>query len=306
MKLHSKLDDLEGRSRCNNIKIVGIPEGEEKGRPTEFVTSLIPKLLEQGNLAKQVIVDRAHRVPMPRATSTQRPRSIIARIHFYQEKEMLLRLSRQNQLVYNGARIFIYPDYTADVMTQRRGFRDVMQALREKEVTFILRFPARLQVNYEDQGLLCWRDIKEVSEVTENRSRDAGPGRTNHKSPKMKFLVCLVMLICNALAISDLSGKMFVFPVETDTDHVKITPSQSSLHALTVCHRSFTDLTRSHTMFSMATPSNANAFITLIRRVLNLMSLLWLNGQPLTKKYINQSPINGNLIVVLGQEQDSE
>ncbi|CAL9699011.1 unnamed protein product [Knipowitschia caucasica] len=151
MKLHSKLDDLEGRSRRNNIKIVGIPEGEEKGRPTEFVTSLIPKLLEQGNLAKQVIVDRAHRVPMPRATSTQRPRSIIARIHFYQEKEMLLRLSRQNQLVYNGARIFIYPDYTADVMTQRRGFRDVMQALREKEVTFILRFPARLQVNYEDQ-----------------------------------------------------------------------------------------------------------------------------------------------------------
>lgn len=36
--LHSKVLDLEGRSRRNNIKIVGIPEGEEKGRPTDFVS----------------------------------------------------------------------------------------------------------------------------------------------------------------------------------------------------------------------------------------------------------------------------
>ncbi|KAK7882765.1 hypothetical protein WMY93_028939 [Mugilogobius chulae] len=37
--LRSKLSDLEGRSRRNNLKIVGIPEGEEKGRPTDFVST---------------------------------------------------------------------------------------------------------------------------------------------------------------------------------------------------------------------------------------------------------------------------
>lgn len=46
-KLWAKLLDLEGRSRRNNIRIVGVPEGEEKGRPTEFVSNLIPKQLHQ-------------------------------------------------------------------------------------------------------------------------------------------------------------------------------------------------------------------------------------------------------------------
>ncbi len=43
-KLKLKIDDLEGHSRHNNIKIVGVPEGKENSRPTEFITG-IPKLL---------------------------------------------------------------------------------------------------------------------------------------------------------------------------------------------------------------------------------------------------------------------
>lgn len=40
-----KLDDLESRSRRQNIRIVGIAEDTEKGRPLEFITDLIPSLL---------------------------------------------------------------------------------------------------------------------------------------------------------------------------------------------------------------------------------------------------------------------
>lgn len=45
----AKLNDLEGRSRRLNVRIVGIKEGEENGRPTEFVSWLIPELLGQDN-----------------------------------------------------------------------------------------------------------------------------------------------------------------------------------------------------------------------------------------------------------------
>lgn len=41
---------------------MGIPEGEEKGKPTEFVTSLIPKLLGQANFQKPTITDHAQRL----------------------------------------------------------------------------------------------------------------------------------------------------------------------------------------------------------------------------------------------------
>lgn len=60
-QLQTKVLDLEARSRRHNIKIVGIPEGEEGGKPTEFVSQLIPKLLREGNFPHPVKVDRAHR-----------------------------------------------------------------------------------------------------------------------------------------------------------------------------------------------------------------------------------------------------
>lgn len=88
---------------------------------------------------------------MPKPTDAKRPWSIIARIHFYQEKELILRLNRQQQVNYNGHRVYIYPDYTAEVMAQRRGFQEVTQALREREVKYTLRFPAKLRVHYNNQ-----------------------------------------------------------------------------------------------------------------------------------------------------------
>lgn len=36
---------------------------------------------------------------------------------------------------------------------------------------------------------------------------------------------------------SDMSGKMFVFPQETNTAHVKLTASKQEFSTVTVCHR---------------------------------------------------------------------
>lgn len=44
-QLRAKVLDLEAQSRRHNIKIVGIQEDEEEGKPTEFVSRLIPQLL---------------------------------------------------------------------------------------------------------------------------------------------------------------------------------------------------------------------------------------------------------------------
>ncbi|KAJ8015326.1 hypothetical protein DPEC_G00024960 [Dallia pectoralis] len=105
--LRAKTNDLEGRSRRNNIKFVGIPEGEEKGNPTEFLSALIPKLLGETHFSKPVIVDRAHRSLQPKPAEgasgpPARPRTIIARVHHYQEKETIIRLARQQSLSYGA------------------------------------------------------------------------------------------------------------------------------------------------------------------------------------------------------------
>lgn len=146
-QLRAKVLDLEARSRRHNIKIVGIQEDEEDGKPTEFVSRLIPQLLGEEHFPHPVKVDRAHRSLQPKPAAGERPRTILARIHHFQVKELILRRGRMQPLEYKGKRVLIFPDYTAEVMTQRNAFRDVMQALRKKGIKFTLRYPARLQIH---------------------------------------------------------------------------------------------------------------------------------------------------------------
>lgn len=156
----------------------------------------------------------------------------------------------------------------------------------------------------------------------------------------MRFLVCLLCLVSNTAATQDLSDKVFLFPQQTNTAHVRLTPLKNSLAAATVCHRSFTDLKRDHNLFSVSSQSMDNEFLVFYDFTNNEMEIhvknkraeyggldykpntwhslcttwdsgsgivqLWFNGRPLTKKYLSdQSAMTALPIIILGQEQDS-
>ncbi|XP_072300176.1 serum amyloid P-component-like [Eucyclogobius newberryi] len=147
------------------------------------------------------------------------------------------------------------------------------------------------------------------------------------------------MLGLSLASPQDLSGKMITFPLETNSAHVKITTSTQKLGAATVCLRFFTDLTRDFGLFSMATPSHDNCLLIFKKQqsdefqvfvkdslaVFNGqdyktntwqsvcttwdsatgLTQMWLNGAPSSRKFTSTTPINGPIIIVLGQEQDS-
>lgn len=148
---NAKLNDLEGRSRRLNIRIIGVKEGEEKGQPTEFISKLITELFGQGNFSKPVKVDRAHRSLKPKPKENERPRPIIAKIHNDKDVRDIFRLSRLHApLKYNGERVSIYPDYTSEVAAQRQAFNTVRRRLTEAGAKCTLRFPAKLNVVYNN------------------------------------------------------------------------------------------------------------------------------------------------------------
>lgn len=139
--LKAKVNDLEGRSRRQNIKIVGLPEKIERGSPTAFVSDLLPKLLGVERFPRGIKVDRAHRIGPP----GNRPRIMIARIHHDTVKEEILRVTRiEGPLKYDGQRISIFPDVTAEVMKDRKEFDAVRVKLREAGIRHGFLFPARL------------------------------------------------------------------------------------------------------------------------------------------------------------------
>ncbi|KAJ8014569.1 hypothetical protein DPEC_G00041610 [Dallia pectoralis] len=152
-------------------------------------------------------------------------------------------------------------------------------------------------------------------------------------------LVSILITMCWAVP-QDLSGKMFTFPKESDSEHVRLIPIEETYSSVTVCLRYFTDVKRTYSLFSMATPTATNDFLLFkmangdmeltVRDVLSTysglpdiqntwialcgtwdsntgLSQIWLNGKPSARKlgYSKKRVLNGKPIIILGQEQDS-
>ncbi|XP_041843418.1 C-reactive protein-like [Melanotaenia boesemani] len=156
----------------------------------------------------------------------------------------------------------------------------------------------------------------------------------------MKLLFVLVMMTTCAARLQDMSGRMFTFPLQTNKAYVKLNTPRQDFNAVTICHRSFTDLKRDHILFSLATPSRSNDFLIFWDNANKEMEAfvgdkkvefggldykpnmwhsvcttwdsssglvqLWFDGQPSIRKFISSgSNITGPVIIILGQEQDT-
>ncbi|XP_077327315.1 uncharacterized protein LOC143962145 [Lithobates pipiens] len=136
-----------------------------------------------------------------------------------------------------------------------------------------------------------------------------------------------------------LEDKVFLFPKETDTDHVILRPTITEpLQKVSVCLRSYTELSRPYTPFSLATPGKDNAFViylqppetcsVYINQELTSFKTdseslewrhicvtwdsdtgvvqLWVNGKLYPRRVsMKGSSIVAETSIVLGQEQDS-
>ncbi|XP_018541719.1 C-reactive protein [Lates calcarifer] len=157
----------------------------------------------------------------------------------------------------------------------------------------------------------------------------------------MEKLLLLIAVIATCSAEpEDLSGKVFVFPKESNRDHVKLLTSRTSFNSVTVCLRFLTDLKRNYGLFSLSTPSHNNDFVLfkinsedVIRmhardggtdflslsfptntwhsmcatwQSENGLAQLWVDGKPTIKRFIKDGqPITGAPSTILGQEQDA-
>lgn len=153
-KMKSKLADLEGRSRRNNIRLFGLPEGIEGPRPTHFFSQLLVEVLGKEVLDSPPELDRAHRVPnKPKEADgiPRGPRGVIIRFHKFQTKDLVIRAARKmrGKLHYNTKAIYINEDYSPEVLEMRADYKDVMKDLYNAGLKPALHFPAKLFITSE-------------------------------------------------------------------------------------------------------------------------------------------------------------
>lgn len=148
----AKIDDLENRSRRCNIRVIGLPEGSEGTNPVAFFKTWLPELLNINFKGGSVKLDRCHRVLTRRPPPDQRPRAVIIKLHYFQDKVRVMQAARNTHpLLHNGAQIMIFEDLSVAVMKKRQEFYQVKQRLREREISFAMMYPATLRIRLDGQ-----------------------------------------------------------------------------------------------------------------------------------------------------------
>lgn len=124
-----KVDDLENRSRRNNVRFQGIPEGEEKRfkDTEEFIENFVKNNLKVNILPGSV--QRAHRVG-PQKNPAQ-PRAIVAQFQNYKDKEAAVKAAPKERPKMNGTNVYVNHDFSTIVMQKRKSLLPLLEEKRK-------------------------------------------------------------------------------------------------------------------------------------------------------------------------------
>ncbi len=121
----------------HNIRIIGVPEEEEKKKGNEKIFEEI--IVENfHNMGKEIVtqVQEAQRVPYRINPRRNTPRLIkLTKIKF---KEKILKAAREKQkITYKGNPIRLSADLSAETLQAKRKWQDILKVKREKPTTKI-------------------------------------------------------------------------------------------------------------------------------------------------------------------------
>lgn len=138
--MQHKLNDLESRSRRNNIRIFGVAEGEEgEDSALVFVEALIRSKLPVPD-AMELNIQRAHRTGAHRPAPDKPPRAFIINFQEFSTKEWVLKeawkKTNKERIQLNNKTLYFDHDYSAEVVKKRKEYNGIKKALKVKGVRF--------------------------------------------------------------------------------------------------------------------------------------------------------------------------
>ena len=168
--MQEKMTDLEGRSRRNNIRIFGIPEGTEENSASKFLERFLITELELPN-DTQLQIQRAHRALAQKPPPDKPPRSMVVNFLQFEIKEMVLSRAWKKKVQVGEKRIFFDHDYATEVAQKRREYMAVKKILKEKGIRFQTPL-TRMRIHW-DSGVKMYDNPGEVKREMARRGFEA-------------------------------------------------------------------------------------------------------------------------------------
>ena len=143
-----------------------MPEGEEQQQEIE---NLFEQIIKENfpSLAKETDfqgVQEAQRVPKKLDPKRNTPRHIIIKLPKIKDKERILRAARgEERVTYKGVPIRLSADFSKESLQARRGWQEVFQVMKGKDLHPRLLYPAKLSLRMEGQ-IKCFPDKFKLKE----------------------------------------------------------------------------------------------------------------------------------------------
>ena len=112
------LRDNWDNNKCNNFRIIGVPEGEEREKGPE---KIFEKIIVENfpNVGKEIAtqVQEAQQLPYRINPRRNMPRHIVIKLAKIKDKEKLLKAAREKQqITYKGTPIRLTADFSAETL----------------------------------------------------------------------------------------------------------------------------------------------------------------------------------------------
>ena len=130
------LRDCWDNIKCTNIRIIGVPEEEEKKKGHEKIFEEI--IVENFPIMEKEIVNQVQevqRVPYRVNARRNMPRHILIKLTKTKQKERIVKAAREKQqVIYKGNPIYLTADLSAETLQARKEWKDTFKILKGKKI----------------------------------------------------------------------------------------------------------------------------------------------------------------------------
>ena len=147
------LRDLWDNVKRPNIRIIGVPEKEDKKKGhekifEEIIVENFPKMRKEIAIQVQETQRAPNRINSRRNT----PRHILIKLTKIKHKEQILKAAREKQqITHKRIPIRITADLSIETLQAKREWQGIFKVMKEKKLQPRLLYPARISFRYEGE-----------------------------------------------------------------------------------------------------------------------------------------------------------
>ena len=147
------LRDFWDNIKCKNIRIIGVPEGEEREKGPEKIFEEI--IVENfPNMGKEIAtqVQEVQRLPYRINPRRNTRRHTVIKLAKIKHREKLLKVAREKrQITYKGTPIRLTADFSAETLQARREWHNMFKVMKGKNLQPRLLYPARISFRFDGE-----------------------------------------------------------------------------------------------------------------------------------------------------------